>query len=92
MPCLKHRDLEKHQGSAYARGYDKKWTKLRNRYWVQHPFCEHCPPEKKMLADEVDHIVPFNGRSDPLRLDWQNLQSLCREHHRKKQAGYRVWS
>jgi len=29
------------------------------------------------IADSVDHIVPFRGVDDPLRLEWSNLQSSC---------------
>ena len=35
---------------------------------------------------EVDHIVPFKGKDDPLRLDETNLQSLCRPCHATKTA------
>jgi len=32
-------------------------------------------------AEEVDHIRPFHGPADPLRLDASNLQSLCHACH-----------
>jgi 5-methylcytosine-specific restriction endonuclease McrA len=34
----------------------------------------------------VDHIVPFHGLDDPLRLDENNLQTLCHTHHQQKTA------
>jgi 5-methylcytosine-specific restriction endonuclease McrA len=47
--------------------------------------CAICQNQgRTTLAQEVDHIVPFNGKDDPLRLDPQNLQSLCIPHHREK--------
>jgi 5-methylcytosine-specific restriction endonuclease McrA len=42
------------------------------------PFCGLCGV---MLeggkATHVDHIRPFDGADDPLRLDWDNLRVLC---------------
>jgi 5-methylcytosine-specific restriction endonuclease McrA len=32
---------------------------------------------------EVNHKKPFDGIDDPLRLDWDNLESLCLPCHRK---------
>ena len=34
-----------------------------------------------MAATDVDHIKPFHGKHDRLRLDTNNLQSLCHECH-----------
>ena len=36
---------------------------------------------------DVDHIKPFHGIADPLRLDWDNLQSICRTCHNQKTHG-----
>jgi 5-methylcytosine-specific restriction protein A len=36
-------------------------------------------------ASEVDHIVPHKG-DDLLRLDPENLESLCSWHHKSKTA------
>ena len=73
-------------------GYDKKWEKLRAAYISESPICEHCasrgittgPKESRL---EVDHIIPFHGIDDPLRLDWGNLQTLCRRCHAIKTEG-----
>jgi 5-methylcytosine-specific restriction protein A len=47
--------------------------------------CAQCQKEgRTTIAQEVDHIVPFKGKNDPLRLDTKNLQSLCIDHHRRK--------
>lgn len=78
---------EARRGSSTQRGYDRLWSKLRARYITENPFCESC--EKRGLtvpADEVDHIQPFSGKDDPLRLDEDNLQSLCRACHARKTA------
>lgn len=71
---------------AHERGYDWDWHKLRNNFIKQNPLCEHCERRRGKLveAEEVDHIIPFDGLKDPLRLDWTNLQSLCKQCHRLK--------
>ena len=72
--------------SAARRGYDNRWQKLRLRKLATQPICEN--PAKRRgctdLATEIDHIIPFQGREDPLRLDWGNLQSLCKSCHSSK--------
>jgi 5-methylcytosine-specific restriction endonuclease McrA len=40
------------------------------------------------LAQEVDHVQPFEGLTDPRRLDPSNLQPLCTRCHRKKTGRY----
>jgi 5-methylcytosine-specific restriction endonuclease McrA len=32
----------------------------------------------------ADHVVPIEGRNDPLRLDLDNMQTLCDTCHRRK--------
>ena len=71
--------------SASARGYDWAWRKLRQQHMAWFPLCEHCEREGKVVqGEEVDHIIPFNGPHDPLRLTASNLQTLCRSCHRRK--------
>ena len=77
----------KPMGSSYARGYDRQWGRLREEYLSAHPLCEQCLREGRVVvATTVDHIKPFQGRGDPLRLCWENLQSLC-EGCRAKKSG-----
>lgn len=74
------------RGSAYSRGYDRKWRKLRNRHLAEHPLCRICEAENRVTAaTEVDHIEPIS-RSPERRLDPTNLQSLCHPHHVAKTA------
>jgi 5-methylcytosine-specific restriction enzyme A len=69
------------QGSR-KRGYDSRWEKLRDRFIAENPICKHCQEGGYVNpASEVDHIRPFNGLYDPLRLSWDNLQSLCHSCH-----------
>jgi len=76
-----------YRGTAASRGYDGAWQKLRNGYVMHNPLCEHCTAlGRTAVAQDVDHIKPFQGIDDPLRLDWGNLQSLCRKCHARKTA------
>lgn len=61
------------------RGYDQAWAKLRARKLRANPICQKNGCGEK--ATVVDHIKPFSGKSDPRRLDYKNLQSLCAHHH-----------
>ncbi len=75
------------------RKYDKKvnpfytstkWRKLRDVKINSNALCEAC--ERRgltVLAVEVDHIVSIK-LDYSLRLDYDNLQSLCRQCHAKK--------
>lgn len=90
--CEKHvrkerAQLDERRGSSSSRGYDYRWRKLRDAHLTQNPLCVNCA-EKGLIeqAEEVDHIVPFQGKDDRLRLDPHNLQSLCGPCHRVKTA------
>lgn len=72
------------EGST-ARGYDRRWRKLRSWQLRRRPLCQHCEQNGRIRqATEVDHIKPFRDRFDPLRLDPENLQSLCNPCHERK--------
>lgn len=73
--------------SRSAVGYDWAWMKLAARHKAVNPLCVVCEAAGHTTAvQQTDHIVPFKGLSDPLRLAWDNLQSLCNMHHSKKTA------
>lgn len=73
------------QAPAAERGYDEKWRRLRLAYLKQHWHCEeHLARGQRVRATEVDHMRPFKGPNDPLRLAWKNLRSLCHSCHVKK--------
>ena len=89
--CPTHTQVqEARRGSRIARGYDAAYLKLR-AWFVQQPenqLCVMCTKEGRVtLMAEVDHVRPFRGLQDPLRLDPKNLQGLCIYHHRQKHAG-----
>lgn len=67
-----------HIKSRHERGYDTDWVKLRESYIEEHYLCELClEVDRTSPAKIVDHRIPFKGKDDPLRLDRNNLQSLC---------------
>ena len=62
----------------------RRWHALRNRYLCEHPWCEdplrvHTIP---VIAEEVHHKVKVSIDVDGC-YDWDNLQALCRECHRR---------
>lgn len=69
--------------SRQERGYDNDWTQLRRWHLKHHPYCVDCGSITRL---EVDHVVPFKGREDPLRLDPTNLATRCRPCHEVKTA------
>ena len=81
------RQDRRQRGSARERGYDTLWEKVRAQHLASEPLCRACSTEGRTTpAQDVDHIVPFDGLHDPLRLDPENLQSLCRPCHNAKTA------
>ena len=75
------RQFEAERGSASARGYDRTWQKLRLQVLAQEPLCRFCALDGIVTtADVVDHIKAVRDRPD-LRLDPDNLRSLCKPHH-----------
>lgn len=82
-PFLKKKKAEqdKNRGSASARGYDHRWHKLRELKMNRDPLCEVCLTLGKTVpADVVHHIKPVDKYPE-LRLDYDNLMSLCTAHH-----------
>lgn len=78
---------DKQRGTRQQRGYDEAWLKLRVRKLARDPLCEVCLREgHTTAAEQVHHKVPFKGKTDPLRLQWDNLQSVCRPCHAKLSA------
>ncbi|PKM38669.1 MAG: HNH endonuclease [Firmicutes bacterium HGW-Firmicutes-9] len=71
--CLRDPDTNKRYGRA--------WKKLRARFLLQYPLCEHCRSEGRLsAAEEVHHILPLaNGSTN----DESNLMALCKSCHSK---------
>jgi 5-methylcytosine-specific restriction endonuclease McrA len=98
--CARKRDQLR--GSRHERGYDAAWVALTEQFWRDsaNKYCRRCA-ERGVLepATQVDHVVPFEGREDPRRLDRRNLQPLCGTCNRQKALEHRrqraydvVWS
>ena len=85
--CKKHekeynKNYEKYKRdpSTYKR-YGKAWRVIRKRYVVEHPLCEMCLKENRMIkVEEVHHILPL---SRGVTSDEDNLMSLCKSCHSK---------
>jgi len=79
------REYDRQRGSASARGYDRRWQKLRKMFLAANPLCVECQAEgRTVAATDVDHIVPKRaGGTDA----WENLQGLCHECHSRKTQG-----
>ena len=75
---------DRERGTAKRRGYDRAWRAVRARKLAHDPLCEMCEANGlTQEAEQVHHIKPFNGRSDPLRLQRTNLMSVCRRCHER---------
>lgn len=72
--------------SAAARGYDRRWRRLRRRVLAEEPVCRDPDgrhPNEVVAAVHVDHIIPRrNGGTDAR----ENLQALCPSCHSYKTA------
>ena len=81
--CDQHTARQAGEKNSAERGYDARWRKLRAAFvadWLatKGPWCALCGCRLRGgQQTHVDHIVPFDGVDDPLRLEWTNLQVLC---------------
>jgi len=73
---------EKSRGSAASQGYDHEWRKARLAYLRQHPLCEDCEAQGKIVtATMVHHKVAI--KDGGARLDMRNLRALCNACHER---------
>lgn len=74
------------RASAWRRGYDARWKRVRVMWLRRHPLCVDLfglHGNSPVAATDVDHVVPLaDGGSD----DTTNLQSLCHSCHSRKTA------
>jgi 5-methylcytosine-specific restriction protein A len=74
------KQYDRNRGRAAQRGYDSVWQLLRITYLQQHPLCDQCALEGKVVsAVLVHHIIPI--KDGGARLDPSNLCSMCQPHH-----------
>lgn len=72
--------------SSMDRGYDYAWQKMSISMRSRWPHCVLClcRGNFRAAAETVaDHIVPHRISPTTLRLEWTNLQTLCRKCHDK---------
>ena len=76
-----HKRLDSYRGTPKERGYDTQWTKVRAMKLQQDPLCEFCESIGKVTpAVLVHHIKTIRDRPE-IRLEMENLMSLCRSCH-----------
>lgn len=75
------REFDHVRGSAAARGYGRRWQKLRLLVLHEQPLCE--TPGCGQMATDVDHIIAkAKGGTD----ERGNLRALCHACHSRKTA------
>ena len=85
--CDEHATIARRQYDKYERAadvnrkYGRAWKRIRDRHIGQHPLCEQCEKEGKLIpAAEVHHKIPISKGGTHAR---ENLMSLCRSCHNK---------
>lgn len=69
-----------------------KWRKLRLSYLMDHPLCERCQKENRIVpAVDIHHIISFMTTSNKLdrmalAFNPDNLESLCKQCHQKEHS------
>lgn len=78
----RRRGLSRHKReSAAKRGYDRQWRNVRKAKIEQDPLCEDCLQDQRSTpAKEVHHIRKIIDAPE-LRLEIDNLMSLCERCH-----------
>lgn len=88
--CEEHTKLMNHNYERYERSpqtkkrYGRAWKRIRDKYVSQHPFCEMCYKEGKIvMTEEVHHKKKL---SDGGTHDTENLIALCKSCHARIHA------
>ena len=76
-----NKDYDLKRGSAYKRGYDRNWQRLRIMYLNQNPLCS--TPGCNQPATDVHHVIPLRSGGDN---SFDNLKALCHSCHSKETA------
>jgi 5-methylcytosine-specific restriction endonuclease McrA len=72
------------RGTTDEMGYDGDWERLRDYHRAREPLCRHCAQRGKVVPmKHVDHIIDIIDAPE-LRLQDDNLQSLCASCHSRK--------
>ncbi len=82
------KDFDQKTKDANQRFYNSQvWRKLSAQYKYANPLCVNFD-ECGGVAEVTDHILPI--RDGGGKLDWNNLQSLCKKCNYKK-TGQQRW-
>lgn len=83
--CEEHQKQENKRYEKYDRDpamrrrYGRTWKRIRDRHIAEHPLCEMCEKQGRIIpAEEVHHIKPLSQGGTH---DENNLMSLCKECH-----------
>ena len=77
----KNTRYEKARSKESAQIYDRTWQKVRLAYLKRNPLCEECLKQDRVTPAVLVHHIE-NARDNPeLRLDPNNLMSLCNRCH-----------
>ncbi len=69
--------------SRYNNWYkSRRWRRRRRMQLAEHPLCEMCLRDKRIVAAEVvDHVEPHRG--DKTKFWIGAVSSLCKQHHNR---------
>ena len=88
--CEEHEKLTNQQYEKYGRNpatrrrYGRAWQRIRNAYAKEHPLCEQCLAEGKVVPmEQVHHKLPLAEGGTHER---SNLVSLCTSCHARIHA------
>ena len=85
--CEEHRkvkesDKDRYRKNSTERGYNSVWRKNRKQFLKEHPLCDMCYKERRLVpATVVHHIIDHKGDQ---KLFWDsenNWQPLCKRCH-----------
>ena len=79
----KHAYVASRNNAAARRGYDREWSLIRKRILREHPFCERCEKDFRMVESVLVHHRDHDASN---RADG-NLEALCRSCHEREHAG-----
>lgn len=81
------RSYDDRRGSSASRGYDGNWRRIRKVALLRDNYlCQEClKDDRPTPANEVHHILGIDVRPD-LRLDLDNLSSVCAPCHKRLTA------
>jgi len=76
--------VQQQRSTTKERGYDADWKRCRAQHLIAEPLCRPCLAMRRHVpATVVDHIKDI-ATHPHLRLDDDNLQSMCAPCHNRK--------